>query len=391
MKKSSAKMFGELIKNEMEKNPRFYFFSPDETTSNKLDAVYEVTERAWSDLLIKPNDLPESTNGRIVELLSENTLFAVMVGHLLAGEPAVMTSYESFFTIITSQILQHIKFLEQSEKVSWREKYPAVNLLSTSTCWRQDHNGFSHQNPALISTLLSRPGNMVNCFFPVDTESVKATYKYMMSSKNVVNLTTFNKTDEPQWIDENHAKYQFENGASVFGFVSDGDSFNLDSPDNESFDLIFTAAGDIVTRETIAAMELLRKDLPNIRMRFVGINALSYNAIGTVDHRMSQETFDKFFRKDIPIIACFHGYPDTLKNTLANYTNNSRIEAHGFIEEGSTTTPFEMLRRNEASRFDLAIAAAKKLGRFDLVEKYQNTILNYRDHALEFGDDLIEL
>ncbi len=391
MKKSSAKMFGELIKNEMEKNPRFYFFSPDETTSNKLDAVYEVTERAWSDLLIKPNDLPESANGRIVELLSENTLFAVMVGHLLAGEPAVMTSYESFFTIITSQILQHIKFLEQSEKVSWREKYPAVNLLSTSTCWRQDHNGFSHQNPALISTLLSRPGNMVNCFFPVDTESVKVTYKYMMSSKNVVNLTTFNKTDEPQWIDENHAKYQFENGASVFGFVSDGDSFNLDSPDNENFDLIFTAAGDIVTRETIAAMELLRKDLPNIRMRFVGINALTYDAIGTVDHKMSQETFDKFFRKDIPIISCFHGYPDTLKNILANYTNNSRIEAHGFFEEGSTTTPFEMLRRNEASRFDLAIAAAKKLGRFDLVEKYQNTILNYRDHALEFGDDLIEL
>ena len=391
MKKSSAKMFGELIKNEMKKNPRFYFFSPDETTSNKLDAVYEVTERAWSDLLIKPNDLPESANGRIVELLSENTLFAVMVGHLLAGEPAVMTSYESFFTIITSQILQHIKFLEQSEKVSWREKYPAVNLLSTSTCWRQDHNGFSHQNPALISTLLSRPGNMVNCFFPVDTESVKATYKYMMSSKNVVNLTTFNKTDEPQWIDENHAKYQFENGASVFGFVSDGDSFNLDSPDNENFDWIFTAAGDIVTRETIAAMELLRKDLPNIRMRFVGINALSYNAIGTVDHKMSQETFDKFFRKDITIIACFHGYPDTLKNILASYTNNSRIEAHGFIEEGSTTTPFEMLRRNEVSRFDLAIAAAKKLGRFDLVEKYQNTILNYRDHALEFGDDLIEL
>ena len=167
MKKSTAKTLGELLKNEAKNNEKFYLFSPDETTSNKLDAIYDETSRAWSNLDIKSQDMKESDGGRIVELLSENTLFAVMLGHILAGEPAMMTSYESFFSIITSQIVQHLKFLEQSEKVSWREKYPAVNLLSTSTCWRQDHNGFSHQSPILISTLLERPGNNVNCFFPV--------------------------------------------------------------------------------------------------------------------------------------------------------------------------------------------------------------------------------
>ena len=151
---STAKVFGELLKEEMAKNSHFYFFSPDETTSNKLDAVYDVTARAWGDLDRASWDMPESASGRIVEMLSENTLFAVMAGHVLSGEPAMMTSYEAFFEIIAAQIVQHLKFLEQSETVDWRPKYPAINLLSTSTCWRQDHNGFSHQSPILISASL---------------------------------------------------------------------------------------------------------------------------------------------------------------------------------------------------------------------------------------------
>ena len=150
---SPARSIGAIMADYMSKHEDFYLFSPDETTSNKLDAVYEVSERAWN-LPRQGFDLPESANGRIVEMLSENALFACMVGHLVAGEPAVMTSYEAFFAIITAQILQHLKFLDQSAGVKWRPDYPAANLLSTSTCWRQDHNGFTHQSPALISTLL---------------------------------------------------------------------------------------------------------------------------------------------------------------------------------------------------------------------------------------------
>ena len=388
-KKSSAKTLGELIKNEMKENKNFYLFSPDETTSNKLDAAYDVESRAWANLEVKSQDMKESDGGRIVELLSENTLFACMLGTILAGNKAMMTSYESFFSIITSQIIQHLKFLEQSEKVSWREKYPAVNLLSTSTCWRQDHNGFSHQSPVLISTLLDRPGNNVNCFFPVDSESMKMVFDFMIHSENVVNLVTFNKTDEEQYIDSDHAYYQFEYGASIFGFASDGDVFNLDSDVNK-FDFIFTAAGDIATRETLAAMKIVREDMPELKLRFVNILALTHESIGTHGRKMSQETFDKVYTKNTPIISNFHGYPETLKHIIRNYTN-AEIFAHGFEEQGSTTTPLQMLTLNHASRFDLAIDVARKMNRNDLVEKYQKTIDANRAHAHEFGVDLFEL
>lgn len=375
---SPAKAFGSCLTNRLKTDQHFYLFSPDETTSNKLDEVYTATTRAWA-MPTEPWDLPESESGRIIELLSENTLFATMLGHLLAGHDAMMTSYEAFFTIIASQILQHLKFLQQSEGIKWRGPIPSANLLSTSTCWRQDHNGFTHQSPALISTLLSRPGNHANCLFPIDDVSARATFDFMLSSKNAVNLTTFNKTDEPRWIDENHAKFQFDNGgASIFGFASDSDP-----------DFIFTAAGDIPSREALYALNILREDLPDQKFRFVGINALTYNAIGTTEKHLEKTTFDDYFTFDKPIIANFHGYPDTLKHILGQYTSEDRIYAHGFIEQGSTTTPFEMLSLNHASRYDLALDVASYLSRSDLIEKYQTILRENHAHALATSLDLI--
>ena len=374
---SIAERFGELLKLTLKTDPHFYLFSPDETTSNKLEKVYEVEKRAWA-LVQKSWDLPESENGRIVELLSENTLFAVMVGHVLSKEQGMMTSYEAFFSIITSQILQYIKFLKQSENIPWREPVPAINLLSTSTCWRQDHNGFSHQSPMLISTLLDSPSNKVNCLFPVDDIAATASYDFMLNSQNVVNLTTFNKIDVPRWIDKNHAKFQFDHGASIFGFISD-----------ENPDYIFTAAGDITTHEVIRAIQILKQDLPGRRFRFVGINALSYGAIGTTSRKMSEEKFNEYYTFDKPIIANFHGYKDALKSILINYTSKDRISVHGFEEQGSTTTPFEMLRLNHASRYDLAIDIASREGRDDLVAKYKAIIQKNATHAREFGEDML--
>ena len=274
---SSAERIGELLAETMQNNPYFYFFSPDETTSNRFTSVFRVEKRAWGDLPVKMWDLPEAPNGRIVEMLSENVLFSVMTGHLMNGEQAMMGSYEAFFSVITSQLLQQIKFIKQAKAVKWRESIPAVNLLSTSTCWRQDHNGFTHQSPALISTLLSIPSNLVNCIFPVDDVASEEAFNFMLGSRNVVNLTTFNKNPLPRYIDSHHAKYLFDNsGASIYGFASD------DEPD-----IIFTAAGDIVTHETLQAIKTLRKDLPELKMRFVGINSLSYRAIGTTENKLS--------------------------------------------------------------------------------------------------------
>lgn len=376
---SSAEVFGSLLKQELESNPHFYFFSPDETTSNRLAAVYESAQRAWANLSTKPQDLPSAVDGHIVELLSENVLFATMQGHLFAEKPALMTSYEAFFSIITAQIIQHLKFLEQSSSTSWRPKYPAANLLSTSTCWRQDHNGFSHQSPSLISALLARPHQNVNCLFPVDDNASRAAYQFMLTSQNVVNLTTFNKIEQPRWIDSYQAFEQLDSGgASIFDFISDTNP-----------DFIFTAAGDIATREAIYAMQLLRYSLPNIKLRFVNIASLVHGAIGTHQHQLSQSDFDRLFGKNQTIIANFHGYPDTLRHILANYTNADRIIAHGFIEQGSTTTPFEMLRLNRASRYDLAISVAKQLNRPDLVTSYQTILDRNTAHTQKYGTDKI--
>ena len=368
------------LPEEFKNDPGFYFFSPDETTSNRFDQIFEVEKRAWGDLPIESWDLPESPDGRILEMLSENVLFSVMTGHLMNGQNAMMGSYEAFYPIITAQILQQMKFIKQSKAVPWRAPLPAVNLLSTSVCWRQDHNGFTHQSPALISTLLSVPSNLANCIFPIDDVAAEEAYHFMMRSKNVVNLTTFDKNERPRYIDSHHASFEFENGgASIYEFASDEDP-----------DFVLTAAGDIVSHEALQAIKILREDVPGIRLRFVGINSLSYRAIGTTENKLTKEKFETLFTPDKPILVNFHGYPETLENILENYTVKARLRVHGFSEEGSTTTPFEMLRCNAASRYDLAIDVAKVLGRDDLVAKYRQVLSQNHSHAIQYGIDLIQ-
>lgn len=377
---SSAEKIGELLAEQFRSDPHFYFFSPDETTSNRFDQIFAVEKRAWGDLVRESWDLPEAPEGRIVEMLSENVLFSVMTGHLMNGEQAMLGSYEAFLPIITAQLLQQMKFIKQSKAIEWRQPLPAVNLLSTSTCWRQDHNGFTHQSPALVSQLLSVPSNLANCIFPVDDVSAEIAFNWMLVSQNVVNLTTFNKNRSPRYIDSHHADFQFKNGgASIYEFASD------DEPD-----FVLTACGDIVTHETLEAMKIIRKDMPTVKMRFVGINALSYRAIGTTDNKLTKEKFAELFTPNKPILANFHGYPETLENILENYTERRRLRVHGFNEEGSTTTPFEMLRRNGASRYDLAIDIAIVLRRDDLVEKYRRILQENHEHAVQYGEDMIQ-
>ena len=373
---SSARMFGALLRDEMAANPNFYFFSPDETTSNKLDAVFEVSGRAWTEPT-KPWDKHLQPDGRVYELLSENALFAMLAGHIFTGGQGAITSYESFFPIISSQIDQHLKFLQQSKQFKWRPKYSATNLLSTSTCWRQDHNGFTHQNPTLISSLLAKPSNLVNCLFPVDDVAAAAAWEFMQQTKNVLNLATFNKTDEPRWIDINHARFQLTNGGcSIFQFASDPDP-----------DIILAAAGDIVTKELIYARDIAKSELTELKIRVINIAATSYQAIGTTQHKLKQPDFDDYFTTNKPIIASFHGYPDTLRSILTHYTDPKRLDIRGYEEQGSTTTPLDMLIRNRASRYDLAIAIFEAASRPDLADKYQRVIDENTDYIKLYGTD----
>ncbi len=349
---SSAQVFGECLREEMRQYEDFYFFSPDETTSNRLADVFDATDRAWVRE-IKDWDQHLSPNGRVVEMLSENTLFAVLAGHILSGGRGCMTSYEAFLPIISSQLDQHLKFLKQSSEIEWRQSVPALNILSTS-CWqRQDHNGYTHQNPALISSLLSKPSNFANCFFPVDDVAAAATWEYMAQSQNVVNLTTFNKNPQPRWIDINHARYQLGDGhgCSIFQFASD-----------EEPNVTVAAIGDIPTNEALEGIKLAKDKAPNLKVRFIGITALSFGAIGTTDNKLSQDDFDDLFAPDKPIIVNFHGYPETIRSIFARYTDARRISIHGYEDQGSTTSPLDELARNHCSRYDLAADILKQAG-----------------------------
>ncbi|MFV0484612.1 MAG: hypothetical protein ACK5MU_00025 [Candidatus Saccharimonadales bacterium] len=377
-KNSSAEMLGECLREEMARSDDFYLFSPDETGSNKLDAVFQETNRAWVRETL-PWDRNLAPDGRVVELLSENALFAVLTGHILSGGRGAMTSYEAFLTIVSSQLDQHLKFLKQSKEIDWRPDYNALNLLSTS-CWqRQDHNGYTHQSPAVISSLLSRPSNLANCLFPVDDVAAVAAWEFMASSKNVVNLATFNKTKEPRWMDINHARFQLENGgASVFGFASDANP-----------DMVFAGVGDIPTKELLAARDIVKAEVPGVKIEFVGIAALSYGAIGTTENKMSQELFDEYFTADKPILVNFHGYAETLTGILARYAKVARLDVHGYEDEGSTTTPLDMLVRNRCDRYSLAMAAFEWLDRTDLVEKYEGVLAENYQSARDFGVDIV--
>ncbi len=373
---SPAKMLGHLLRQELANNPNFYLFSPDETTSNKLEESYESSARAWNQPE-KPWDKHQSKTGHIIELLSENTLFAVLAGHILSGGQGALTSYEAFLPIISSQLDQHLKFLHQSKTIKWRPKYSALNLLSTSAWQRQDHNGYTHQNPALISTLLAKPSNLTNCLFPCDDIATTAAWEFMTRTKNVVNLTTFNKIDQPRWIDINHARFQLTNGgASILGFASE------DNPD-----LILASIGDIPTAELLAARQIIKKELPHLRIRTINIAALSHAAIGTTQNKLKPADFDHYFTPDKPILINSHTYPETIHSILSHYTNPHRLTIHGYQDQGSTTTPLEMLTRNNASRYNLAISIFNHLSRPDLTEKYQTIIDQNTHHAQLFGTD----
>ena len=373
---SSAKVFGACLKEEMQKNDDFYFFSPDETTSNKLSEVYEASDRAWTRD-VHEWDKHLAPNGRVIELLSENTLFAVLAGHILSGGRGCMTSYESFLPIVSSQLDQHLKFLKQSKETEWRPRYQALNILSTS-CWqRQDHNGYTHQNPALISSLLGKPSNEVNCLFPVDDVAAAAAWEFMTRTKNVVNLTTFNKIELPRWIDINHARFQLTNGgASIFQFASD------DNPD-----IIVAGIGDIPTREALEGIKLAKQEVPELRVRFVGIAALSYGAIGTTENKLKPRDFDDYFTIDKPIVVNFHGYPETAFGIFSHYANPRRLDIHGYEDQGSTTSPMDELARNHCSRYDIAASILERSGHYGFMRKFQDIVIDNADYASQFGVD----
>ena len=379
---------GGLLEKVFEKNPdNFRFFSPDETYSNKLDAIFEATPRSWQRE-IKPWEKDLAKNGRVTEILSENCLQGLLQGYILTGRHGVLTSYEAFAPIISSMMDQYAKFLAQSQEVKWRGDLASLNYILTSTGWRQDHNGFSHQNPSFIDEVLRRENGIGQIFLPADDNSAVVLISKMLKSRNNINVLVAGKTPEPRYFSIESAQKQLENGG-IFIFdswknqkITDWDSI---SEDDEP-DLILAASGDYVFKETVAALQVLLHDVAQVKIRLVYVQALCGKGIGTFENTLSKSDFVKIFTKDKPVIFAFHGYAKTLKSILFDYENPARIQINGYEEKGSTTTPFDMLARNKVSRYDIAVRALNSVSEGD--EVFESLVKEYRkrqDDALRFA------
>ena len=365
----------------------FRLFSPDETTSNRLQAVFEVTKRAWN-LPIKLWDDFYAPDGRVMEILSEQGLQGLYQGYNLTGRYGAMTSYEAFMPIAGSMVDQYAKFLKQAERVQFRRALAPMVYLLTSVGWRQDHNGFSHQNPGFIANLLNhQTGSSV--FFPSDQNAMLAVLDKIYSSTNTINAVVAGKQEQKLWRNFDQAQTDVAKGATIWSELSD------DNPD-----LILAAAGDYMLSEAVRAQQLIKQELPDVRVRFVYVSSLTCGAIGHHDHQLDQAEFEQIFTADRPIIFNFHGYPETIKAILFNYLTTNRASVHGYREQGSTTTPFDMMVRNQTSRWHLLMATAEALvktkkisadQRDQLLTKYHQKIAEHIDYIKQHGVDLPEI
>ena len=389
---SSMVQAGKYLERVFELNrdaKNFRFMSPDETYSNKLDAIFNATSRSWQ-WPIMPWDKDMSQNGRVMEMLSEHNMQGLMQGYVLTGRHGIFASYEAFLAVVGSMVDQCSKFLNQSRGVEWRGTIGSLNYILTSSGWRQDHNGFSHQNPGFVDDILRRQSNFSNVYFPADANTTLVVLERMLKSTRQINAVVAGKTLEPRWLTPEAARKQIEAGLSVWDFASD-----------ENPDVVLASAGDYPTKEVMAAVDIVKTEFPQAKVRMVNVSSLTTAGFGTVENVVDQTTFNDVFTEDKPVIYSFHGYPQTAKAILFNYAHDPRrFDVRGYIEIGSTTTPFDMVVRNNTSRYQLAQAAFEQLGRTEVVPyeeaehkiaEYQRKIDENTQYIKDNGIDLPEI
>ncbi|MFQ5661693.1 MAG: phosphoketolase family protein [Candidatus Paceibacteria bacterium] len=389
---SSMKKIGMYLKEVFALNKEkrnFRLMSPDETYSNKLDDVFEETSRAF----VWPKeewDKDIAADGRVIEMLSEHSLQGLMQGYVLTGRHSVFASYEAFVQIVSSMADQYAKFLKIARETKWRGDISSLNYILTSSWWRQEHNGFSHQNPGFIDNMLQKQGCFVNVYFPPDANSAILVMERCLESKKEINIIVAGKKAKFNWLTPEQAEYELKQGLMIWEFASDEDP-----------DVVVASAGDYLTIESLAAIDIVKDEAPEIKTRFVNILSLSAIGLGDADCKTPFNDFDEYFTEDKPVIFNFHGYPETLKQTLFNYgKHRRRFYVHGYIENGSTTTPFDMQIRNTTSRYHLAMdifnrAAEQEViddnKRKALVKKYEAKIYEHLAYIKENGTDLPEI
>jgi xylulose-5-phosphate/fructose-6-phosphate phosphoketolase len=350
----STRRLGEHLRDTFSRNAQrrnFRLFCPDETNSNRLGAVFEVENRCLIDA--GPTDEDVSPDGRVMEVLSEHNCQGWLEGYLLTGRHGLFATYEAFAMVSASMAVQHAKWLEAGRELSWRAPVASLNVLLTSTCWRNDHNGFSHQGPGLIDTMISMKGSVVRVYLPPDANCLLSVADHCLTSHDYVNLIVIDKQPQLQYLDMDSARAHCAQGASVWDWASTDEA--------EEPDIVLACAGDIPTMETLAAASLLRQGLPDLRVRVVNVVDLMVLFPPDVHpHGMPAATFDELFTDHVDVIVAFHGYARALHQILHGRTRAERFHVHGYIEEGTTTTPFDMVVRNHMSRYDLVLDALSR-------------------------------
>jgi xylulose-5-phosphate/fructose-6-phosphate phosphoketolase len=333
----------------------FRFFCPDETNSNRLGAVFEVENRCLVAPIL-PNDDHVAHDGRVMEVLSEHLCEGWLEGYTLTGRHGLFATYEAFAMIADSMIIQHSKWLQESIKLPWRAPIPSLNLLLTSTCWRNDHNGFSHQGPGLIDTMLTRKGEVARVYLPPDANCLLSVANHCLRSRDYVNLIVIDKQPQLQWLTMEQAIQHCTRGLSTWEWASNTGSLEPD--------VVLACAGDIVTMETLAAAWWLRRMLPELKVRVV--NIVDLMTLYTPDihpHGLTQEAFIQHFTEDKPVIFAFHGYQRAIHELVHGRPHAERFHVRGFNEQGTTTTPFDMVVLNEVSRYHLCKLAMQRAPR----------------------------
>jgi xylulose-5-phosphate/fructose-6-phosphate phosphoketolase len=369
-------------------NRNFRVVGPDETASNRLDRLFEVTERV-STAEILPTDEHLSPDGRVMEVLSEHLCQGWLEGYLLTGRHGLFSCYEAFIHIVDSMFNQHAKWLKVTRHIPWRRPVASLNYLLTSHVWRQDHNGFSHQDPGFIDHVANKKADIIRVYLPPDANTLLSVADHCLRSRDYVNLIVAGKQPSPQWLEMDAAVRHCSAGLGIWEWAS--------NDEGRDPDVVMACAGDVPTIETLAAVEILRRHFPELAIRVVNVvDLMTLQPKEEHPHGLSNFEFDTLFTTDKPIIFAFHGYPWLIHRLAYRRTNHPHLHVRGYKEEGTTTTPFDMVVLNDLDRYHLAgdvIDRVPGLGpRAAHVKQHlRDKLLEHKAYSRKHGEDLPEI
>ena len=380
--------FGTFLRDVMKTNMNsFRVFGPDETTSNRLDALYQVTKKFWIDETFpEDNDGGElASDGRVMEMLSEHTMEGMLEGYLLTGRHGFLSTYEAFAHVIDSMFNQHAKWLSICNQLPWRQNVASLNLLITSTVWRQDHNGFTHQDPGFLDVVVNKRAEVTRIYLPPDANSLLCVADHCLRSANYINVIVSDKQNHLQYLTMDEAITHCTRGVSIWGPAS--------NDQGQEPDVVMACAGDIPTQEALAATALLRNEFPDLKIRFVNVvDLFKLQSDREHPHGLTDRDFDSLFTADKPIVFNFHGYPWLIHRLAYTRTNHRNLHVRGYKERGNINTPMELAINNETDRFTLAIDVIDRVPKLKATgahakEKFRNEQIACRRYAHEFGID----